>query len=191
MPRRPAAARPATGPRDGEITAADAARHLHISKQGVGLWLKRPGCPVRWAGTRAYVRTPDFFRWREAELCRQAVEEATSPLRRQLDGLQAGSPAARKLAAEARLVELDVEERERSMVRVDEVLPLVNRLLTTLKKKLLAVSTDWAPALVGAQSIDDLTVRLHRLVIAELLPKLATPTALADPSAETAEESPE
>jgi hypothetical protein len=174
--------------RDGEVSAADVARSLHLSKQAIGLWLRRPGAPVRWVGARAFVRVPDFHRWREQELQRQAVEEATAPLRRQLESAQQGSPHMRKANAEARMAELDVEEREKSVVRVEEVVRIIDVLLTALRKKLLAIPAAWAPALFGASNMAELTMRLHRQVVAELLPTLATPPDLTPTDAPAAEE---
>ena len=81
----------------GEESAATAARYLGLTAQAVGMWAKRPGAPARVDGKRVWVQWPAFARWREEELCRQRVEEATKALRAQLDAQQTGNPLMRKL----------------------------------------------------------------------------------------------
>lgn len=156
---------------DGELLASDAAKRLEITKQSLGLWASKSGAPVRRDGSRVYVRWPDFMRWREEQLCRTAVEEATKKLRAQLEAATTGptgDPGRRLLEANARRAELDVAALEGSMVRVSEAEGVVEKLCTDLRAQLIPFPRTAAPKLLGAKSLQELEARLdvevHRLM---------------------------
>lgn len=156
---------------DGELLASDAAKRLEITKQSVGLWASKVGAPVRRDGNRVYVRWPDFMRWREEQLCRSAVEEATKKLRAQLEaasGSKGGDPGQRLLEANARKAELDVAALEASMVRVVDAEAVVEKVFSDLRSQLIPFPRTAAPKLLGAKTLQDLESRLdtevHRLM---------------------------
>ncbi len=159
----------------GEVSATAAATHLGLTAQALGMWAKRPGAPARVDGKRVWVQWPAFARWREEELCRQRVEEATKALRAQLDAQQKGNPLMRKLEGEARKIEIEVEMLERSRVKVEDADAVVSKLLTDLRAAILPFPRVAAPRLLGAKSVQELEQRLHQQVV-RLLEGLAAPS---------------
>lgn len=101
----PAAAAPAT-PVVTELLASAAATRLGLTKQAVGIWCAKPGAPVRREGTKCWVRWPDFARWREQELAATAKRDAHQ-----------GTVAQRRLDAEARNAEIQMERGELALAR--------------------------------------------------------------------------
>jgi hypothetical protein len=139
------------------------------------MWAKRPGAPARVDGKRVWVQWPAFARWREEELCRQRVEEATKALRAQLDARQEGDPLMRKLEGEARKIEIEVEMLERSRVKVEDADAVVAKMLTDLRAAMLPFPRVAAPRLLGAKTVQELEQRLHGLVV-RLMETLAAPS---------------
>jgi hypothetical protein len=90
-----------------EILATEAAQHLGLTNQAIGQWCAKPGAPVRKEGRKVWVRWPDFARWREQQLVSQAKKEAAPK----------GSFVERKLAAEARSAEIQMERDEIALAR--------------------------------------------------------------------------
>jgi hypothetical protein len=168
------AAPPRSAPLPGEILASDVAERLGLTAQAIGQWTIKPGAPVRRDGTRVYVRYPEFARWREQELARQAAEDATRGLRQQLERIQEGDPAFRKLQGEARKIEIEVELLERSVVRTEDALGQVEKLLTDLRAALVPFPRTAASKLIGAKSVLDMEQRLHAEVV-RLMDTLAAP----------------
>lgn len=109
------------GRHTGEISAIAAAAVLRITPQSLSKWTARPDAPVRVQGTRVWVRDPDFFRWREGELIRQAKAESTPVT---LDDAR-----ARKANAEAELAELDVAKARGEFVAVADYETALGRVL--------------------------------------------------------------
>lgn len=89
-----------------EILATEAAKHLGLTNQAIGQWCVKPGAPVRKAGRKVWVRWPDFARWREQELVKQAKREQPQ-----------GDFVKRRQEAEARRAEIDVERGELALAR--------------------------------------------------------------------------
>ncbi len=162
--------------------ASAAAERLGLTAQAIGQWTIKPGAPVRREGSRVWVRFPDFARWREQELARQAAEEATRGLRHQLERIHDGDPAFRKLQGEARKVEIEVELLERSVIRTEEAVAIVEKLLTDLRAALVPFPRVAASKLLGAKTVIDLEQRLHREVV-RLMDTLTSPTFGAEGSA--------
>lgn len=166
----------------GEILLAEAARKLELTSQGVGQFAAKPGAPVRKAGARVYVRWPEFMRWREQELCRQAVAEATKTLREQLDratGTPGGDPMLRKMTADARKAEIDVELLERSVIKVADAESVIEKLLTDLRAQLIPFPRTAAPKLLGAKTIHELEQRLDSEV-QRVMEVMANPPAVGE-----------
>ena len=163
-----------SAPRPGEVLASEVAERLGLTAQAIGQWTIKPGAPVRRDGTRVYVRYPEFARWREQELARQAADEATRGLRQQLERIQEGDPAFRKLQGEARKIEIEVELLERSVVRTEDALAQVDKLLTDLRAALVPFPRTAASKLVGAKSVIEMEQRLHGEVV-RLMDTLAAP----------------
>lgn len=93
---------------------SEAAERLGISAQALGMWMKRPGAPVEVAGKKSYCLWPDFPRWREKELDKQARAES-----RQEDRPTELNDAIRRRAiAEAVIAELAAAEKERTLLHV-------------------------------------------------------------------------
>lgn len=120
---------------ENEILAHVAAERLGLTKQAIGQWCAKPGAPVRKAGTRVMVRWPDFARWREQELLSKAKKDTPT-----------GSFAERKLMAEARSAEIDVERGELALARerseslgIDDYETAIGTILDRLSARLRAM----------------------------------------------------
>ena len=109
------------GQQPGEISAGEASKRLGMTAQAIGQWCSRPGAPARRIGQRVWVRWPDFARWREQELVRQARADA-APV--SLDDAR-----ARKANAEAELAELDVAKARGEWVSVADYERALGRIL--------------------------------------------------------------
>ena len=167
---------------NGEIRMAEAAKRLELTHQGVGQWAAKPGAPVRKDAGGVWVQWPAFMRWREQELCRVAVAEATAKLRAQLDaasggGEGEGDPFRRKAFADARKAELDVAEREGSMVLVEDVRAIFAHRLTAIRNAVVPFPRMAAPKLLGAKTLQELERRLD-IEIRALMELLAVPPAV-------------
>jgi hypothetical protein len=148
------------------------------------MWTRRPGAPARVDGKRVWVQWPSFARWREEELCRQRVEDATKGLRAQLSAQQGGDPMQRKLKADARKAEIEVELLERSTVKVEDADAVIAKLLTDLRAAILPLPRVAAPRLLGAKTVQELEQRLQTQVV-RLLEQMSAPAFGADPDAAT------
>ncbi len=114
-----------------EISAADAAKRLFLTQQSIGMWCARPGAPVRKDGTRVLVRWPEFLRWREEELVKQAKADS-APV--SLDDAR-----SRKLNAEAELAELEVAKARGEFVAVADYEAALARVCDRLAARLRAL----------------------------------------------------
>jgi hypothetical protein len=81
------------------------------------------------------------------------------------DSAGAGLTAARvrKLAADARLAELAVLEREGALLPVAEFQEILKRLAAELRARILAMPGKWAPRAVGLRTIGEAQGRLAEL----------------------------
>jgi phage terminase Nu1 subunit (DNA packaging protein) len=121
-----------TAPAASEISAAEAARRLGMTATAVGQWCNRPGAPVRRQGQKAMVRWPDFARWREQELVRQAKAEVAPTV--SLDEAR-----TRKALAEAELAEMDLAKQRGEFVAVAAYEAALARVLDRLTARLRAM----------------------------------------------------
>lgn len=161
-----------------EILAAEAHRRLGLTAQAIGMWARRPGAPVRVDGRKVWLRWPDFARWREQELAKQAVEEATAKLRAQIatmNGGQVMTAGERIQQANARLLEMDVAQRERESITVEEAAAATSKVFSELRARLLPFPRTWAPKLITAKTIIEMEKRLDA-AIARTMEVLAEPT---------------
>lgn len=173
--------------RDGEISASECAKRIAITAQSLGMWAKRPGAPVRIDGRRVWCQWPAFARWREAELCRQAVDEATKRYRdAEADG-KPKDPFVRKTTADARKAEIEVELLEKSVVPVPEAMRLFDATLTNARAVLMPFARVVAPKVIACANIIEAEQLLDKevkrvmamLAVPELVPGLVDATEQA------------
>ena len=110
--RRPAAAkkvepRRVPKPKDGEILTSEAAEHLGLTIQAIGIWAAKQGAPARRSGRNVYVRWPDFARWREQQLV--AAAKRANPT---------GTYAEREARAKAERAEIETERAKLDLARI-------------------------------------------------------------------------
>ena len=140
------------------VTTGEAGRRLGVTPQALGQWAMRPYAPVRLVGTRREYQWPAFPRWREQELARQAVREVEP---RDIEAAR-----CRKVAAEARLAELELALAERTQIPIEEAAHAFEAALSHLRSQLVTLPQRWAPDLVGLPTIPAVTVVLERVVAA-------------------------
>ena len=120
-----------TAPAAAEVLASEAAKRLHMSAQGLGLWTTRPGAPIRKEGSRVWVQWPAFMRWREQELVRVAVQEATPG--------DLETARTRVANAQAELAELEVAKARGEVVSIADYETALARVLDRLTARLRAL----------------------------------------------------
>lgn len=71
---------------------------------------------------------------------------------------------ARKMAAEARLAELELERQEGRLVTVDDATKAVEAMLEQLRSQLQTLPQRWAPGVLGCKSLAEVTAKLDQAV---------------------------
>lgn len=171
----PRVAKTPTGGREtGWISASDAAKALRMTPQSLSAWTKRPDAPVRVEGTRVWVRDPDFFRWREQQLVKTAVEDAAPA--------DFDEARARKVAAEAQKVELELAQMRGQLVTVADFEKVIGDVFDRVRARVVALPGRLAPLVVGHDSLAEVVAAIEP-VVAEVLSDLAH-----DPTPAIAEE---
>src|SRR3954452_3624488 len=97
------------------------------------------GCPIveRGSGRREY-------KFNSAEVIRWVLAREGSPGRAQTDDTR-----RRYNTAAAELKEFQLAEKRKSMIRVEDILPILEDELANVRSRLLAISGRVAPKLVG------------------------------------------
>lgn len=96
-----------------------------------------------------------------------------------------GDPMRRKLVADARKAEIEVELLERSVVRVDEAVEEVSRVFEDLRNGLIPFPRTAAPKAIAAKTI----IEMEQILEAEvhrLMDILSTPPTFDEPELEAA-----
>ena len=179
-PRQPAR----STARAGEISAAECARRFGITASALGLWTKRVGAPVRIEGRSVWCQWPGIARWREQELCRQAVAEATRSYRTAQATGQPRDPLDRKLEADARKAEIEVERLEHQTVNVADAVALFDAVMTNVRAVLMPFARVVAPKVVACDTIVSVEQALHREVV-RVMQQMAVPALVPTPAAMT------
>lgn len=133
------------------ITLSEFARDHGVGPSTVTAWVQ-DGMPCRMVdGQRRIVRA-EANPW---------VRDKVQPRGRPTDKSEAG---ARKLAAEARLAELELEEAEGRMVTVDDATAEVQAAYEQVRSQLVTLPQRWAPALLACKTLAQMTTRLDEAV---------------------------
>jgi hypothetical protein len=150
-------------------TTADAADAIGITPQALGKWAARPGAPVQTAknGERRYL-WPDFPRWREHELDRQARQESKPE--------NTAEAERRYETARALKMEMEVAILQGEYIAVDDAAKATEHMLAQLRAQLLTLPQRWAPALVGLKTIPEVAQKLDSAV-GEAMESLANGSA--------------
>lgn len=93
------------------VQQSEGAKRLGISPQAIGMWAVRPGAPVELVKGKRVLIWPDFPRWREAEIKREA--RGTDRPKDQ------EAAQKRKMIADAVLAELAVAEKEGALIATE------------------------------------------------------------------------
>lgn len=152
-------------------TMATLARELNCEESVVRLLAKAPGNPGL-SKTKMY----DIEEWREFlavsdEVIAGLVGDATG-----MDSDTKKSWDTRKVAAQARILELQEEERRGSVVSREEVVQVLGELIQTASRKLMQVPKESAAELAGL-SLPEFTRRLgeiHRQALEDIYNALET-----------------
>ncbi len=120
-----------------EITTTEAARRLGLTQQAIGQWATKPGAPIRADGRKAWVRWPDFARWREQYLVDAAAAKAAPTA--SLDDAR-----TRKALAEAELAELEVAKARGEWVSVKDSGDALGRALDIVAARLRSLGPSFS-----------------------------------------------
>lgn len=142
----------------------EAGKRLGISAQAVGMWAKRPGAPVVEVKGKPRLVWPDFPRWREKELERQAKTEAAPTT--------FDEAKTRKIAAEAELAELELAKERGSLIPIALHGERLAKILERVRARLVAIPGKVAPRLVGVASATEAQAMVNEAV-AESLEELS------------------
>lgn len=111
------------------VTQSEGAKRLGITPQAIGQWAVRPGAPAELKNGKRVLFWPDFPRWREAEIKREARGVGRPE--------DEAAAQKRKLIADAVLAELAVAEKEGALIALqvheDVVEELGARLLSVIQ----------------------------------------------------------
>lgn len=129
---------------------------------------------MRVAGRRVFCVWPEFARWREQELCEQAVLDATRQYREAEEDGRSRDPFRRKAEADARKAEIEVETLERSRVAVDEAAVLFEAVLTNVRAVLMPFARVVAPKLIACDTIVAMEQAVHKEVV-RVMQQMASP----------------
>jgi phage terminase Nu1 subunit (DNA packaging protein) len=141
------------------LTAAEVAAFFGVDRRTVSNWLNEsPAIPSWKDGKVRKFDSVAVTEWRDARVGETRRIDST------LDEAR-----IRKLTAEAALAELELAERERLVVSIDEMERLLSAPLYRLRAQLLVLPSKWAPALVGCRTIADAQTRLEAAVSEAML----------------------
>lgn len=147
------------------VSLSEFAADWKVTVRTVTNWLA-DGMPSRMVdGQRRVVRS-------EANAWKLAKAEAEVVTK---DPTSEAEARARKLAAEARLAELELAGREGSMVAVDEAVGAVESRLAALRSQLVTLPARVAPVVLGCKTLAEVTGKLDAAV-AEAMASIAEGT---------------
>lgn len=146
-------------PASATVSLPEFAADHAVTPRTVRNWVDR-GMPCRLVdGERRVVRS-------QANQWLRAYDREQAQATKQPAKLNASR--ARKLEAEARLVEMDLQEREGRLVPIEETRRVVSGLFTRLRAQMLPFPQRWAPQLAAAATITEaerlLTTGIHELM---------------------------
>jgi hypothetical protein len=139
---------------------------------------------VRIEGRSVWCQWPSIARWREQELCRQAVTEATRSYRTLQATGRSKDPVSRKQEAEARKAEIEVEHLEHTTVHVLDAVALFEAVLTNIRGMLMPFARVVAPKVVACDTIVSVEQVVHREMV-RVMQQLAVPALVPKPAAMT------
>lgn len=122
--------------------------------RGTPEWRIDPGRAAHWLEARAVAAARSELEAKHAqEVARlgKALEQASGDTS---DPLSRGEALRRRTVAEMRLREIDLAERERSVMPCDEINRVLATLLTIVRDRMLALPTRLAPELAGDATIE-------------------------------------
>lgn len=129
------------------VTQAEAAKRLGISRQSLGVWVKRPGAPIDYRRNVAYPIWPAFALWRE--------QEREAQLRKELAPADLEEARARKTKAEAELAEIALEEKRGALVSLELYREELRRVVGRVRAQLLSVPGRYAPRTAGKATLPE------------------------------------
>lgn len=130
------------------VTLSEYAADWGVSVRTVTNWIAE-GMPCRMVdGARRVVRS-DANAWQKGK-----AEEKAPPTNE-------AEARARKLAAEARLAELELEREEGKVIAAEDVERAWAAMAHDLRAQLLTLPQRWAPGLLGCKGLPDMTARIE------------------------------
>lgn len=141
----------------GKVTQRDLARQFRLSVQQIAN-LDAKGLPSTLdAKGRKWYEPLSAWQW--------YMEHKLSAAHRKGEAKPETDSKARKLEAEARKLELDVMEREGSLVPLDYMEDQLRRICDRLRSQLITLPGRWAPSLVGLTSYQAVQLKLEQAMM--------------------------
>ena len=132
-----------SAPNYDALTTDEVAELLDVSDRQIRTWIKEKGMPARKEGRSTSFVWRDTLAWYleyKASLARYAGREGVDP-RSGADGDQSRDPTYRKDVAIASLKELDLEQRQGQLVRMEDVLEVFGRVVKDMQTEVRGLPT--------------------------------------------------
>ena len=142
-------------PKAETVSLTEIADAFGVEMESIRLW-RTKGMPHRMVSGRPRFVIGECIRWRR-EQDRRETRESTSP--------DEAAERTRKLAADADFAELRVKQKRGELVPAVDVERHVERLISTVRSRVLAVRSRWAPRVIGLPDMAAATVTLDELAL--------------------------
>jgi phage terminase Nu1 subunit (DNA packaging protein) len=140
-------------PKIETVSLGEIAALFDVDTDTIGLW-RQQGMPQRKISGHPRFEIAGCVQWRR-EKDKRENREGASP--------DESKERARKLAADADLAELKVRERRGELVPAEEAERQVERVVSMIRSRLLAVRGRWAPRVIGLETMAQATSTLDAL----------------------------
>jgi phage terminase Nu1 subunit (DNA packaging protein) len=124
-----------------------------VDTDSIGVWCGQ-GMPHRRASGMRKFEVAKCVQWRRSQDKRD-TREGIAP--------DEGKQRARKLAAEAELAELKIRERKGELVSMVDAERQIERVVATIRGRILAIRGRWAPRVMGLATMAEATATLDAL----------------------------
>lgn len=142
-------------PKADTVSLTEIADVFGVDLESIRLW-RTKGMPHRLVSNRPRFVVAECVRWRR-EQDKKESRETASP--------DEAKERTRKLAADADMAELRLRQKRGELVAVAEVERTVDRLVSTVRARVLAIRGRWAPRMIALPDMPAATATLDELAM--------------------------